>query len=277
MVDSPIGSHILIPELRIYALAAVAICLVSCVALSAHVHARWLSARGVDFMSAHCVILAVVVAGASTVLTVRGVFGEVGVRTLWLAPFAAMGGWLSVWADRSIVRRYLRQRDRKRNAGPGARELGRLTPQVRSVKGVFGRKQSSARTVGAERMQERWDAMPSGMRLRLPTILGIAALEELVFRGALFRLIGGVGGIATMAFLIVVVGSVFCLSHVFFGWVHVFAKAPLCAIATLLSLVAGGPLLAVVAHVYFNWTIWRQTTNASRSTATREVGLQLIR
>jgi len=92
----------------------------------------------------------------------------------------------------------------------------------------------------------------------LPLLMAIAVLEELVYRGLLldfcFRLPGfgwQVTGVAGMTIW-------FALVHVWYGWVHVAAKAPLSIVATALALLGGGPAAAVLAHVMFNYQICRR-------------------
>jgi membrane protease YdiL (CAAX protease family) len=276
MVDFPILSPIHTPEVRCYALAALAVCGVSCTALAAHLHARWFAARHVEFLTVHAAVLAVIVAAAAGILAPAGVIGKPGWGVLWLSPLSALGGWLAVRGDRAIVRRYSRLRARNERAAGGA-HLGRLTPQIRSVQAVFGRKQGSPRVVGAERMQERWDPMPGGMRLRLPWLLAVALLEELVFRGFLVQLLCSFSSVFVLVAGLIGVGLVFCLSHVFFGWAQVLAKVPLCVVATVLAVAAGSPLLAVIAHLYFNFMTWKDATNAVLVNPTRETHLQLLR
>jgi membrane protease YdiL (CAAX protease family) len=91
------------------------------------------------------------------------------------------------------------------------------------------------------------------------SLLIAAVLEELVYRGLLVSVCYLPAGIGWNALLLLVMMTVFALSHIWFGWAHVLAKLPLSATTMVTVLALGTVLPAIVAHVFFNYRIWRET------------------
>lgn len=97
----------------------------------------------------------------------------------------------------------------------------------------------------------------------LGTVLAVAVAEEAFYRGVLLRAallppgwVGPALAVATVA--------AFALAHVTFGWPHVLAKAPLGAVAAAAALAFGSVLPALVAHLWFNFSVWRDLRAAPR-------------
>jgi len=98
----------------------------------------------------------------------------------------------------------------------------------------------------------------------LLTIVTAAVLEEGFFRGVLLRTALLPQSLVVATALVCFTVVAFSVAHVFFGWEHVLAKTPL-GIAAACSVLALGSLLpAVVAHVWFNVSVWRDMTRLSR-------------
>jgi membrane protease YdiL (CAAX protease family) len=97
----------------------------------------------------------------------------------------------------------------------------------------------------------------------LGTVLAVAAAEEAFYRGVLLRAAllpaGWVGPALAVATVVA-----FALGHVTFGWPHVLAKAPLGVGAAVATVVLGSVLPALVAHVWFNLSVWRDLRAAPR-------------
>ena len=104
------------------------------------------------------------------------------------------------------------------------------------------------------------DAMPTSRG-----VVGlIAVLEELVFRGFLLSACLQVNSTAGATVAIVGLVAAFGLSHIWFGWIHVLAKLPLGAIATIAVLWIGGVVVSVVAHLVFSLRVAHHLALGSR-------------
>jgi membrane protease YdiL (CAAX protease family) len=95
----------------------------------------------------------------------------------------------------------------------------------------------------------------------MPTQLGwllvAAVAEECVFRGVLTATVMGISWLPGRLAGLVAVMALFCLSHLYFGWAQVAAKAPLSVIATILVLATGAIVGAVLVHAVVNTRAWR--------------------
>jgi membrane protease YdiL (CAAX protease family) len=104
----------------------------------------------------------------------------------------------------------------------------------------------------------------------LSVLLAAAVLEEWFFRGILMQIVTSETGPIVGPIAAVVITSVlFSLAHIWFGWPHVLAKAPL-GIGTATMAVAGGGILpAIVVHTIFNLAYYQRAAHAASGTAGR--------
>ncbi|MFE1765207.1 CPBP family intramembrane glutamic endopeptidase [Streptomyces angustmyceticus] len=261
-----------IPELRDTALAALALCAFSCLALASHLHVRFFDHHGVHTLQVYAGILAAVTGSAFLILGPAALLRAPG----WgLAAGLVLGtgaGPLIAAADTAITRR-LGRRTASRVArpvrGPAARPQARATRPVGQAARLTGAKP----TRSADR---RWTPNRRDTDVALPLVwlVTVGVLEEFVFRGVLTGVAMALPGWGTRTLVLTLATAAFALSHIFFGWAQVVAKLPLSLATLAITLATGNVLGAAVAHALFNFRIWRyQATvrTAAISIATGEV------
>lgn len=148
-------------------------------------------------------------------------------------PVGLAVGYAALRIDRAVLWR-LRTRSRWRSRAAALPDAPRLP-------GIAARSSNANST----------DAPPE----LLPWI-GIAILEEVLYRGILTDLALSLPGWPLAAAALLAVALVFALSHINFGLEHVAAKAPLGVLAALSVLMLGTVWPAVIGHVLFNGGIW---------------------
>jgi Type II CAAX prenyl endopeptidase Rce1-like len=163
----------------------------------------------------------------------RSLFGTIGGLSASV-PIGIVAGCLATTADRGIVgwRTPTLRRTPHRRALPWY-DSQRLGVDLRSVNSV------------------------SDAGFALWSLLAIAALEEIIFRGwflEVTRLIPSV--VLTFAALGASV-VLFAMLHIRFGWLHTCAKLPLGTFSLIGVLLTGSLLAPVLTHCYFNWCVWR--------------------
>jgi membrane protease YdiL (CAAX protease family) len=230
----------------------------ACFSLATHIHSRWLAARGVSFAAVHCSVLAVICAAGTTVVSPAALLPRSLERAAFSLAAGAAAGWLSVRADRAVVR-FLSRRELLRGrrvtehaAGASRRRFAHdvsttLRPVTMAVRGSG----VSRRTVGLIR-SEAVRPYSGGGPVLLAAFLVSGALEEVVFRGLLLQLVLRLHHVAAVAAAVAGLAAMFALGHIFFGWAHVLAKTPLSILTTIVTLALGSVLAAIAAHVVFN-------------------------
>ena len=120
------------------------------------------------------------------------------------------------------------------------------------------RRESGRAPRDAVRMPSARPLRPQASSILLTDAILLAVLEEFVYRG--FLLTSALSLRPGLLAFWAVIGSIaaFSLSHVNFGWPHVFAKSPLGVLAVLSACITGTLLAPVVAHLAFNGAIWRE-------------------
>jgi membrane protease YdiL (CAAX protease family) len=222
--------------------------------LASTLHSRWLAKRNVDFFLVYTAVLVLTVAWGCALL---GFGWMAGGTPLWWALGLPLGGGLGLLAerlDRAIVRRFAR----RNLAGSG--RPARLDSQARTrvVTQVTPLTRPSRR--GVRSVQSHHLAVEN-LRPVLWSMVTIAILEELVFRGVLVQLCFLVGDAYLRGALLLLTTVVFALSHIQFGWPHVWGKAPLGLFALLATLLTGSILPAILAHLLFNVRAWQALRN----------------
>ncbi|MFF5207633.1 CPBP family intramembrane glutamic endopeptidase [Streptosporangium sp. NPDC000396] len=247
-----------IPDVRAYALTALALLSLSCLTLVAHLHTRWAWVRRLPLLGVHVLLMGTLVAAGGALLGPVAVVVPVPGHPAgwWGVPAGAvLGAALGaavVRADRAIT---------TVGRGPRAAPAGPRPPRMTAARPA-GFAASGAGTAERRRtglVRARNDYAPTGadLRVRPELLVAVAVGEELVFRGVLTRLALLPGDALLAAGALAVTAAVFACSHVFFGWVQVLAKTPLAVGACVATLLTGNILAAVVAHVAFNVWVWR--------------------
>lgn len=258
-------------DAHVYLVAAVLVGGAGGVAIASHLHVRWLDRRGWPAVAVHALVFAV--------LAVAGV-AVIGWHTLnrggWAgaAAGAAAGGpagiavsHLDLWLTRWMTRRgagtgragatrdaAARGRAPLTAPRPATTSRVRATPVARDLAGSV----SYGRSPATWTPTARDTAVPTA----LSWLLTAAVAEECVFRGVLTTAAAGVAWLPGRAACLAAAMAVFCLSHLYFGWPQVAAKAPLSLLATVLVLVTGCVAGAVVMHVVVNARVWRSARPA---------------
>ena len=224
-------------------------------ALAADLYARRSRVRRLPILDVYSMVLGVSVFLGLAALG-RGVL--VTTWSWWLLiaaiPIGAVVGHLARQVDRRIVRAAARSKVRwfarpSRPQAPTAMRTARFTATKSPL--LLG---------GSNRRPPHRGADVSGAvdprEFPLRTVITVAIAEELFFRGVLLQaaLLAG-----WWAGPLLVVGTVllFSLGHLAFGWAHVIAKAPLGALTASAVLLLGSIVPALVAHVWFNLSVWR--------------------
>jgi membrane protease YdiL (CAAX protease family) len=230
-------------------------------AVAADLYARWLSALPLRVLDVYAGVLTVAVLAGLVVLGPAAVVGSATSGWLVAVPAGVMAGGIAWGADRAILRAWRRRGARRLVRGasrPGA------TPPARPVTPTPG-----ALLLGGTRPRRRTAAPgPAGFAVtaaefRLGTVVAVAVLEELFFRGVLLAAARQAGG---MLAVVLSVGTLvaFLLSHLPFGVIHLAAKTPLGVLALGLTVVTGAVAAAVVTHVVFNVAVWRRLPREPR-------------
>ncbi|GAA2786902.1 CPBP family intramembrane glutamic endopeptidase [Crossiella cryophila] len=259
--------HTLTPEQQAYALAVLALLGMGCLTLAAHLRTRWLERFGVGFLPAHVVTMAVLCGCGLLLLGPAGILTSSIGATLLAVPLGLAGGVAVIWADGAILRGLSGRRGgntRRRAVRGGGEGVHRVRPVP------LGDQAARRRTIGIFKVTGSFAPSAEDYRVGLGWLLGVAVLEEIVFRGLLIRLTQLLPE-GTQWLGAVAVTVLFALTHVFFGWDQVLAKLPLAAVALGLALTTGAVLAPALAHALFNLHVWRCQRLAPDLPRTRQV------
>ena len=229
-------------------------------AIAADVYARVLARRGGRVLDAYATVLAIAVALGMAVLGPAAVVGRPqGAGLLGALAVGLVVGAGARSLDRSIVRAAARRAVPPR--GTAARRRGALADSALPARmspapGVQLLGGSSRRATGAHRAQLP-AATVDPRQFPLATVVAVAVVEELFYRGVLLAAALRAGGVRA-GLLVMASVAAFALVHVTFGWAHVLAKLPLGVGAVASVLALGSVVPAVAAHVWFNLSVWRE-------------------
>ena len=270
-------------EARPYEIAILVVYGLGGFTLAAHLHARWLNRRNISFMTIHCCILALVVAWGSLLFNPGQLFGRSIVSWVISIPLGLAAGWIAVQSDRRI-NRYLRRQQLTRGTRLGeARRTGGgqirdgQPALVRTLPLAMERQVARRRTIGIVKMKENFQPSSEDRQFGLWPILVAAVLEEWVYRGLLVVTCFLLPHMALTVMVLIGTILAFSLSHIFFGWSQVLAKAPMGLLALGVVLLSGSILSAIIVHVFFNLEIWRDIVAQPVFTGrTGNFGTQLV-
>jgi membrane protease YdiL (CAAX protease family) len=212
----------LIPETVCYRTAILVVYGLSAPALTSHVRASVRQLSPLSFLTTYAVTLVLICLWASSLFSVSDLFGTFTVSTILWYPAGVALGLVAVRADRAIVRRL--------NRGTSARAVAASSPV---------------------RYASEEPPPPAA------TLVAIAILEELIYRGFLVKVCFLLAGPVLIVFANLACLAFFALGHVRFGWVHVVAKTPLGMLALGITLLAGTVLPAMLLHAAFNMAAWK--------------------
>ncbi len=222
----------LTPDLSAYVVALVAALSLSCAPTAALLQSLWRSRRTPSFRFVYAGTLLTVSAAAVFVLRLPGL-----TQSSWsaLAPALAvgLGGGELAFRTEGAVHRALRRRPQRPTS------VDRGTP--------FDRRPVTPPPAAAG---SQWAG-----RETLALLIGIAALEEVLYRGVLVDLSLE---LPVAAAVVCIAASVlaFSAAHVYWGWIEMLAKLPLGLAALGASLPFEALAGAIAAHVFFNTRSW---------------------
>jgi membrane protease YdiL (CAAX protease family) len=116
---------------------------------------------------------------------------------------------------------------------------------------------------GSPSPRQAMGTLPVRAEFAMATVVCVAALEELFYRGLLLNACLDLGGWVGWS-LVAVSTLFFILTHVAFGWGQVIAKTPL-GLLTTLAAITTGVIAPVTAHVLFNLSVRRDMIRDERS------------
>lgn len=235
----------LTPDVTAYAVAAVTLYAAASQTVGAHVHARWLAARGVRLVHAQIGALALA-AVAGVALLGHVVLGTSVAGAVAGVPLGVGAGVAVTYADGWIVR----------HARP--RRMPATARGVRASRPAGALPRPTRRTLGLDAIDRGFRPSAADFRVAIGWLVALAALEEVVYRGVLYRLALRPDRLALRVLALAGVTVLFALVHVFYGWTQVLAKTPLGVVALLGTVCTGTIVAAVVAHVTFNAAVWRR-------------------
>jgi len=241
-------------------------------ATASWVHGRWFGRRpgGATFYDVYLLVLAF--ASACGWLAFGLPARDWSALALIAIPAGAVAGQAAVVADRAIVRTLVRRAVVGTPGGPGGARRPRgpaLDPQARSLVMPARRAPRSSKVALIFR-KARMSRAATGEQT-LAALVGLAILEELVYRDVLLRASLALPGVVLDALALAGTLIAFALAHVDHGWPHVLAKLPLGALCLLLVLASSSVLPAIATHLVFNVRAWhdRRPLDASRASPQR--------
>jgi membrane protease YdiL (CAAX protease family) len=231
--------HTRFPEMA-YARCLITVTCFSAPALAAHFDGRWRSAGRARYAQIYIFILVVLVLSQWSLSGPRAVFGSLKFLP-WLFILSPVCLWLgSVTYDteKRILRNMLQEEHSRKTRTP--RGAG-MDPSQTSRSRSYG----DVRSIGIA----NWN---------LATLLLIALLEEMTYRGVLVGISMQAPTLSSRigALLLVTVG--FAAAHVFFGIQNVFSKMTLSIVATSSALITGNIVWPVLIHFTFNYKLYQE-------------------
>lgn len=265
----------LTPEAKLYAVAAVVLCSLSCGELASYSRMRFAPSREGVFLPFYVATMILVSAFAMLVLDLPGLAWPSWSIFFLSLPLGIAAGAVA-WQSELVVKRHLL---RKSLLVP-RRQLG--TRSHRSVRAV-----SSPTTYGSRASRrEAWSEHPRPKELlsrpdslaapqapsqryyALALLLLAGVFEEVLFRGVLVDLSLDLQSTPLVVACLTVTVLVFALQHLRLGHGEVLAKLPLGMVTLLITLLTRSIVPAIVAHLFFNLRAWQVTSSSESRGAT---------
>jgi hypothetical protein len=217
--------------------------------VAGHLATRIFGSGSAIFVLLYCTILATSL--AMTVWCV-GLFGWPVLTWTWaLAMLATVpAGAACAFLDRKILQSAWSRRLRFERRRNGLNDLNkRSEPSDRGIVKVplfAGDRRTKVQTMPPKRAPAGRSAEPA-----LALNIGLACLEEFVYRGAVVQLASAFGSTPFYWAILAISILIFCVGHSNFGIDHIYSKLPL-ALACMCLALFQGVLPALSCHVVFN-------------------------
>lgn len=261
----------LIPEADSYGIAILVVVSLGSFMLAGDVWSRWTAGTRISVFHVYCGIIGFLCAWGFLVVDSSLIPGSSALGWVLSLPVGLAVGHLARRGDRAVVRAFNRRTVMRRrddlSSRPGA---AMMRPQVRpSFAGTlpFTGGQQARRRLITRRTRRSLPSSFAAQNPTLPVLVIGAGFEELVFRGFLVSVCFLLPHAALTALALVGTVAAFALFHVWFGWAHVLAKLPLGLLCLVAVLALGTVLPAIVAHVLFNFDVWKDLKSTSPAPA----------
>lgn len=252
--------HILTPDVHLYGLTIAIILCLAVHSLTTHLRDTWLARwKQLEFWHAHILAMVLTVTWASVAMDPIALFTASPLRILLSLPIGLGVGWVAVRIDHLIARRLSRRSLHNKTRESAGQRRNRMSHMQQAW---------TVRPVGsAPETEQRKNERPRVDKPRSSAwiLVGIAVLEEIIFRGFLVQACFLLEGVVWTGLALLGTAAVFALAHVQFGWSQVISKVPL-AVLTLVSVLCLDTVIpAILIHATFNWSIWNDTDGDLRT------------
>lgn len=246
--------HTLTPDIKIYVMAILVTWCLGSSSIASHFYSRWFANSNIQALFIQCVVKALICVAASFIIPVSTLFDA----PVWVfvasVPVGLMGGKLAVDIE-LLINRYTQRR--KTFSRVSANSI------YFSYNGAKGKIVSLAPTLARsktnlKKLHEHGAANEKIIRnYNLVTLLVIAILEEIIFRGVLLQCclllpVSIAGGAMVMTVIC------FGASHAGFGIYQMISKTLLGALCLMAALTCHTVLPAIIIHCYLNWAAYRK-------------------
>lgn len=246
----------LIPEADTYGLAILVIYGLSSSALAVRLHSRWLSNLGLEFLHTYSIVLAFTGMWGLLIFEAQSIFSSSPIRWVLSSAIGLALGPIAVWSDRAI-NRFLFRRRKPENAYTNNKSQQLIYNRQRLIQ-VKAKRGGGLNQIAKRGTVSSRDTNGSDLeKMTLWSLLTVAVLEEIIFRGWLITVCFSLPGKIWVAIGIFITLIVFCLSHIQYGWLQVIGKLPLGVVALVPVLITDSVSGAITAHLFFNAKMFR--------------------
>jgi membrane protease YdiL (CAAX protease family) len=225
-----------------YGIAILVLNAVGSSSTAAYICSRWLKDRGSAFAPIYLTVLATITIWGAALFPAKPLVGSP--RT-WPAAMllGILGAYFAGWVDQTI----------KRHGRKWPQTINGNVPIIDLTRACYAPSGLAPTAAARSRGRASADYGYSGWLL-----IAIAIFEEIIYRGWLIETCRLIPAPALRASSMILSILVFACIHLHLGWANVVRKAGLGSIALMSALITGTVLTAVIVHVGFNVTIWKQ-------------------
>jgi Type II CAAX prenyl endopeptidase Rce1-like len=258
MVEPDMDVRILIPDANSYGLALLVLYSLSSIALASQLFRRLFAARGMRVLDVYSAVMFLPCLWGMVLFSPEALLGARGLACALGVPVGLAAGAAATWSDRRLIRALNRnsvaqRKPSKDRSVVGMSGIESQTLHWQSTASTIDR--APRRILGVNRSQWRYNPVLVQREFGLRTVITVAVVEELVYRGVMVQACFLLPGRGWAAVALVGLVAAFALAHIWFGWEQVLAKLPLSAVAMASVLALGTVVPAVIAHVFFNLKI----------------------
>jgi len=258
MVVSSTFIHIPTPEVYSFILAIAIIYSLGSFSLALHIKTKLLPGAGrYRFWEVHLFVLVLVVIWGLMAFDLRNLLISREFSYITIVITGVAFGFIAVYLDRFIVRKIFRKTTLRTNNNRTKakkslveRYRSRLTVEVKPLDAIDKKGIETPLHINKNTRETL---------VNLFVILGIAILEEILYRGYLVQASLMLDNIYLIAIALSASVLAFSLAHIQFGWAHVFGKLPLGILALASVLVLGSIVSAIIIHCLFNYIVWKES------------------